>query len=152
MPIPLIICILIETNRKQNRIAMECQINTIPKNNEKSRQLNTTQPPLPLPRPPSGEDNMLSDQPYRYLTVDEMKSLGDDSLPIDVTRDERIDSNRMMTHSAEYAGGVGGQPQQQAIAEELISPHKAQVHGAGKSIVDGIYMGNGYHDEQKYVG
>lgn len=37
---------------------------------------------------------MLSDQPYRYLTVDEMKSLGDDSLPIDVTRDERIDSNR----------------------------------------------------------
>jgi hypothetical protein len=37
---------------------------------------------------------MLSDQPYRYLTVDEMKSLGDDSLPIDVTRDERLDSNR----------------------------------------------------------
>jgi hypothetical protein len=37
---------------------------------------------------------MLSDQPYRYLTVDEMKSLGDDSLPIDVTRDERVDSNR----------------------------------------------------------
>nr|CAD7427611.1 unnamed protein product [Timema monikensis] len=40
------------------------------------------------------EDTMLSDQPYRYLTVDEMKSLGDDSLPIDVTRDERMDSNR----------------------------------------------------------
>ncbi|XP_054734967.1 ankyrin-2 isoform X1 [Anastrepha obliqua] len=99
-----------------------------------------------------GEDNMLSDQPYRYLTVDEMKSLGDDSLPIDVTRDERIDSNRMMTHSAEYAGGVGGQPQQQAIAEELISPHKAQIHGAGKSIVDGIYMANGLNEEQKYVG
>lgn len=38
----------------------------------------------------------MSDQPYRYLTVDEMKSLGDDSLPIDVTRDERIDSNKMM--------------------------------------------------------
>ena len=43
-----------------------------------------------------GEDNALSDQPYRYLTVDEMKSLGDDSLPIDVTRDERIDSNKMV--------------------------------------------------------
>lgn len=41
-----------------------------------------------------GEDTLLSEQPYRYLTVDEMKSLGDDSLPIDVTRDERIDSNR----------------------------------------------------------
>ncbi|XP_067644443.1 ankyrin-2 isoform X3 [Eurosta solidaginis] len=100
-----------------------------------------------------GEDNMLSDQPYRYLTVDEMKSLGDDSLPIDVTRDERIDSNRMMTHSAEYANGFGGgQPQQQAIAEELISPHKAQVHGVGKSHVDGIYMGNGLTEEQKYPG
>ena len=37
---------------------------------------------------------MLSDQPYRYLTVDEMKSLGDDSLPIDVTKDERFDSNK----------------------------------------------------------
>ncbi|XP_054085732.1 ankyrin-2 isoform X12 [Zeugodacus cucurbitae] len=100
----------------------------------------------------SSEDNMLSDQPYRYLTVDEMKSLGDDSLPIDVTRDERIDSNRMMTHSAEYAGGVGAPSQQQAIAEELISPHKAQVHGVGKSFVDGIYMGNGLNDEQKHMG
>ena len=36
-----------------------------------------------------GEDTMLSEQPYHYLTVDEMKGLGDDSLPIDVTRDER---------------------------------------------------------------
>ena len=36
-----------------------------------------------------GEDNMLGDQSYRYLTADEMKSLGDDSLPIDVTKDER---------------------------------------------------------------
>lgn len=40
---------------------------------------------------------MMTDQPYRYLTVDEMKSLGDDSLPMDVTGDERIDSNRMVT-------------------------------------------------------
>ncbi|XP_024083180.1 ankyrin-2-like isoform X5 [Cimex lectularius] len=35
------------------------------------------------------EETMLSEQPYHYLTVDEMKGLGDDSLPIDVTRDER---------------------------------------------------------------
>lgn len=42
----------------------------------------------------SGEDTLLSEQPYRYLTVDEMKSLGDDSLPIDVRQDERMDSNR----------------------------------------------------------
>lgn len=40
----------------------------------------------------AGEDTLLNDQPYRYLTVDEMKSLGDDSLPIDVTRDERTET------------------------------------------------------------
>lgn len=88
---------------------------------------------------------MLSDQPYRYLTVDEMKSLGDDSLPIDVTRDERVDSNRM-AQSAEYASSL----QQQPIAEDAISPHKAQTYNtaAGKSMVDGIYMANGLNDEE----
>ncbi|XP_041449979.1 ankyrin-2 isoform X20 [Drosophila obscura] len=95
-----------------------------------------------------GEDNMLSDQPYRYLTVDEMKSLGDDSLPIDVTRDERMDSNRM-TQSVEYAGGVPP-----TIGEELISPHKAQVYGnSPKATVDGVYIANGHgHDEPPHVG
>lgn len=35
---------------------------------------------------------MMSDQhQYRYMTVDDMKSLGDDSLKIDVTRDEKMD-------------------------------------------------------------
>ncbi|XP_042859646.1 ankyrin-2-like isoform X32 [Penaeus japonicus] len=38
-----------------------------------------------------GDDTMLGDQSYRYLTADEMKSLGDDSLPIDVTKDEKMD-------------------------------------------------------------
>lgn len=46
-----------------------------------------------------GEDTVLGDHTYRYLTADEMKSLGDDSLPIDVTRDERIDSNRIASES-----------------------------------------------------
>ncbi len=32
---------------------------------------------------------MLGEQSYKYLTVDEMKSLGDDSVAIDVTHDER---------------------------------------------------------------
>ncbi|XP_041449973.1 ankyrin-2 isoform X14 [Drosophila obscura] len=96
----------------------------------------------------TSEDNMLSDQPYRYLTVDEMKSLGDDSLPIDVTRDERMDSNRM-TQSVEYAGGVPP-----TIGEELISPHKAQVYGnSPKATVDGVYIANGHgHDEPPHVG
>nr|NP_001097539.1 ankyrin 2, isoform K [Drosophila melanogaster]ABW08488.1 ankyrin 2, isoform K [Drosophila melanogaster] len=96
----------------------------------------------------SSEDNMLSDQPYRYLTVDEMKSLGDDSLPIDVTRDERMDSNRM-TQSAEYASGVPP-----TIGEEVISPHKTQVYGSSpKATVDGVYIANGSgHDEPPHVG
>uniref|UniRef100_A0A1I8P656 Ankyrin-2 n=1 Tax=Stomoxys calcitrans TaxID=35570 RepID=A0A1I8P656_STOCA len=95
-----------------------------------------------------GEDNMLSDQPYRYLTVDEMKSLGDDSLPIDVTRDERIDSNRM-AQSAEYTNaGLQQQQQQQPqpAVESAISPHKAQNnYGAvhTKTMLDGgIYISN----------
>lgn len=36
----------------------------------------------------------MAEQPYHYLTVDEMKTLGDDSLPIDVTRDEHHADNR----------------------------------------------------------
>ena len=37
-----------------------------------------------------GEDPMLSDQQqYRYMTVDDMKSMGDDSMRVNVTDDER---------------------------------------------------------------
>lgn len=45
-----------------------------------------------------GEDNIIGDQTYRYLTADEMKSLGDDSLPMDVTKDEKIDTNRLSSN------------------------------------------------------
>ena len=38
----------------------------------------------------TGSDALISEQPYRYLTADLMKSLRDDSLPIDVTRDDPI--------------------------------------------------------------
>lgn len=38
-----------------------------------------------------GED-ATNEQSYRYLTIDEMKSLGDDSLPIDTTREDRYDT------------------------------------------------------------
>ena len=37
----------------------------------------------------SGDENLLGEHSYKYLTVDEMKSLGDDSMPIDVTLDEK---------------------------------------------------------------
>ncbi|XP_023247332.1 ankyrin-2-like isoform X2 [Copidosoma floridanum] len=38
----------------------------------------------------TGSDALMSEQPYRYLTADLMKNLRDDSLPIDVTRDDPI--------------------------------------------------------------
>jgi hypothetical protein len=82
----------------------------------------------------SGEDTVLSDQPYRYLTVDEMKSLGDDSLPIDVTRDERIDNK--MIHSTESAMSTSQPP---TALEDSISPkHVSSQHETGKSVLDGV--------------
>jgi hypothetical protein len=44
----------------------------------------------------TGEDGIMGDQSYRYLTVDEMKSLGDDSMPMDVTGDERRNSGESL--------------------------------------------------------
>lgn len=42
-----------------------------------------------------GEDPMMSDQQqYHYMTAENMKSLQDDSLKIDVTRDEQGDALR----------------------------------------------------------
>lgn len=78
-------------------------------------------------------DDTVTDQPYRYLTVDEMKSLGDDSLPIDVTRDERIDSNRMV-QSTET---VSKPP---TALEDAISPQHASMIGVGKTVVDSNYI------------
>ncbi|XP_076175196.1 uncharacterized protein LOC143150636 isoform X2 [Ptiloglossa arizonensis] len=37
-----------------------------------------------------GSDALINEQPYRYLTADLMKNLRDDSLPIDVTRDDPV--------------------------------------------------------------
>lgn len=87
-----------------------------------------------------GGDDANTDHPYRYLTVDEMKSLGDDSLPIgnfDVTRDERVDSNRMATST------------ESAINEESITPqHATETHVAldGKYAIDNIKIER--HPEQ----
>lgn len=69
----------------------------------------------------------MSDHPYRYLTVDEMKSLGDDSLPIDVTRDERVDSNKMIASSDSAA---------LHIHYDSISPAKVKVQESGRTVVD----------------
>lgn len=47
---------------------------------------------------------MLGDQTYHYLTTDEMKSLGDDSMPIDVTNEEQIEP--MMIQRDSHLGTV----------------------------------------------
>jgi ankyrin len=82
---------------------------------------------------PTGEDTALSDQPYRYLTVDEMKSLGDDSLPIDVTRDERVDNK--MIQSTESAMIRSTEPPQ--ALEDSISPqHITLQQSSGRTVTD----------------
>lgn len=77
---------------------------------------------------------MLADQPYRYLTVDEMKSLGDDSLPIDVTRDERVDSNRMVSSDGNIAPP-------QAIEDSISPQHISQKYAefnSNKYMLDNV--------------
>lgn len=70
----------------------------------------------------------MSDQPYRYLTVDEMKSLGDDSLPIDVTRDERVDNK--MIQSTESAKPP------QALEDSISPQHVSVFQSEGKTVTD----------------
>ncbi|CAL1296828.1 unnamed protein product [Larinioides sclopetarius] len=59
-----------------------------------------------------GEEAMLGDQSYGYLTADEMKSLGDDSLPIDVTKDEK---HQDILHSVKQFGAP-------IVDEDKLSP------------------------------
>ena len=56
----------------------------------------------------SGDENLLGEHSYKYLTVDEMKSLGDDSMPIDVTLDEKQNKD-------------GTLPQQQKVTRDTKS-------------------------------
>lgn len=69
----------------------------------------------------------MSDQPYRYLTVDEMKSLGDDSLPIDVTRDERVDNKMIQSTESRPP---------QALEDSISPQHVSIVHNEQKDITD----------------
>ncbi|KAL7038710.1 hypothetical protein ACKWTF_009667 [Chironomus riparius] len=80
-----------------------------------------------------GEDTALSDQPYRYLTVDEMKSLGDDSLPIDVTRDERVD-NKMIS-SIESTTAKPPQALEDSISPQHVSMQHAEAP-VGHTVTD----------------
>lgn len=71
----------------------------------------------------------MSDQPYRYLTVDEMKSLGDDSLPIDVTRDERVDNKMIQSTESKPP---------QALEDSISPQHVSVIHtqSEGKTVTD----------------
>ncbi|XP_026820178.1 ankyrin-2-like isoform X3 [Rhopalosiphum maidis] len=51
----------------------------------------------------SREETMINEQSYRYLTGEEMKGFGDESAPIDVTRDERCDVNTVPPTSIDEA-------------------------------------------------
>lgn len=61
-----------------------------------------------------------------------MKSLGDDSLPIDVTRDERMDSNKMI-QSADSTMNSSQPPQ---ALEDSISPQHYTVQHTGRTVTD----------------
>ncbi|XP_013174743.1 PREDICTED: uncharacterized protein LOC106123133 isoform X3 [Papilio xuthus] len=78
-----------------------------------------------------GEDTILNDQPYRYLTADDMKSLGDDSLPIDVTKDERTESamshKNIMEISQGSVNGIPYQPQQEVVVKSISRYSTAQA-------------------------
>ena len=64
-----------------------------------------------------------------------MKSLGDDSLPIDVTRDERIDSNKMATsHDSTQLPPTA--------MEDSISPQHVQMVTSGISTTDSVHVDN----------
>ncbi|XP_063217303.1 ankyrin-3 isoform X8 [Bacillus rossius redtenbacheri] len=72
------------------------------------------------------EDPMLSDpQQYRYMTVDDMKSLGDDSMQIDVTRDERIETNRLSMAPSTGTGDIVLHPCQ---ARDVYSQSSVSNH------------------------
>ncbi|XP_039306763.1 ankyrin-2 isoform X2 [Solenopsis invicta] len=51
----------------------------------------------------NGSDALINEQPYRYLTADLMKSLRDDSLPIDVTRDDPVHRQVTKEERQEFA-------------------------------------------------
>lgn len=57
-----------------------------------------------------------------------MKSLGDDSLPIDVTRDERVDNK--MIQSTESAKPP------QALEDSISPQHVSVLQSEGKTVTD----------------
>ncbi|XP_035714744.1 ankyrin-3 isoform X3 [Folsomia candida] len=80
--------------------------------------------------PESMNENLASDsedegaedaanEAYRYLTVDDMKSLGDDSMPIDVTRDEQPHRDSGYLHGDDKYENIVTQKYTQLAADNV---------------------------------
>ena len=61
----------------------------------------------------AGEENLLGEPSYKYLTADEMRGLGDDSMAIDVTHDEK--------QRAEVDGGGKGALPPSSVSATMVS-------------------------------
>ncbi|XP_043225937.1 ankyrin-3-like [Amphibalanus amphitrite] len=74
----------------------------------------------------SPEDQPAGDSTYKYLTVDEMKSLGDDSMPMDVSRDEFFDRS----HDFHTDWISPAPPVEETISPQKIKESYAQFTGS----------------------
>ncbi|XP_024080621.1 ankyrin-3-like isoform X3 [Cimex lectularius] len=80
------------------------------------------------------EDPLLSDQQqYRYMTVDDMKSLGDDSVKIDVTKDEHdfsrdslLGHHGDLVHKKDQYNPANSQPDNVDIVQIPVHAGKSQ--------------------------
>lgn len=72
----------------------------------------------------TGEDPMLSDQQqYRYMTVDDMKSMGDDSMRVNVTDDERDNRHSGGKHYALHSNHFFCQSLHIRGGQNFVSPY-----------------------------
>ena len=66
----------------------------------------------------AGEENLLGEPSYKYLTADEMRGLGDDSMAIDVTHDEK--------QRAEVDGGGKGALPPSSVSATMVSERERE--------------------------
>ena len=73
----------------------------------------------------AGEENLLGEPSYKYLTADEMRGLGDDSMAIDVTHDEKqraeVDGSAPLPPSSVSATMVS-ERERESVSESHLNP------------------------------
>ncbi|KAH1010688.1 hypothetical protein HUJ05_004944 [Dendroctonus ponderosae] len=73
------------------------------------------------------DDPLLGDQQqYKYMTVDDMKSLGDDSMRMDVTHDEKSEYNRNSLAPSHISNELIIQPQH--VKESFSQPDNVDIN------------------------